>query len=192
MSLAELSRVTRIPVASLEAIESDRFDELPGEVFVRGFLKVVRAGRGPGAGRGARALHVEPPRGVRDAAARADAAAGRPRGAGAPLRRRHRVRAAAHPPLARAVDRAQAARARHADRAVAERPRPVAAASPASGEPRSRARRCVVRTVEVGEADIIVTLVTEQVGKLSAIVRGARGARGASGGALEPVHTLWP
>jgi cytoskeletal protein RodZ len=38
-SIAELSRVTRIPQASLEAIESDRFDELPGEVFVRGFLK---------------------------------------------------------------------------------------------------------------------------------------------------------
>jgi cytoskeletal protein RodZ len=39
VSVAELSRVTRIPHASLEAIESDRFDELPGEVFVRGFLK---------------------------------------------------------------------------------------------------------------------------------------------------------
>jgi len=39
MSLAEVSRVTRIPVASLSSIESDRFDELPGDVFVRGFLK---------------------------------------------------------------------------------------------------------------------------------------------------------
>lgn len=39
VSVPELSRVTRIPSASLEAIESDRFDELPGEVFVRGFLK---------------------------------------------------------------------------------------------------------------------------------------------------------
>jgi cytoskeletal protein RodZ len=38
-SVAELSRLTRIPQASLEAIEADRFDELPGEVFVRGFLK---------------------------------------------------------------------------------------------------------------------------------------------------------
>ena len=45
MSVAELSRVTRIPTASLEAIEADRFDELPGEVFVRGFLEGVRAGR---------------------------------------------------------------------------------------------------------------------------------------------------
>lgn len=39
VSTPELARVTRIPLASLEAIESDRFDELPGEVFVRGFLK---------------------------------------------------------------------------------------------------------------------------------------------------------
>jgi cytoskeletal protein RodZ len=39
MSVPELSRVTRIPTASLDAVESDRFDELPGEVFVRGFLK---------------------------------------------------------------------------------------------------------------------------------------------------------
>lgn len=39
MSLSELSRVTRIPTASLEAVEADRFDELPGEVFVKGFLR---------------------------------------------------------------------------------------------------------------------------------------------------------
>jgi len=39
MSLAELARVTRIPNASLVAMEADRFDELPGEVFVRGFLR---------------------------------------------------------------------------------------------------------------------------------------------------------
>lgn len=39
MSLAEVSRVTRIPQHTLEAIECDRFDDLPGEVFVRGFLK---------------------------------------------------------------------------------------------------------------------------------------------------------
>jgi hypothetical protein len=36
---AELSRITRISSASIEAIEGDRFDELPGEVFVRGFLR---------------------------------------------------------------------------------------------------------------------------------------------------------
>ena len=39
MSLAEVSRATRVPIASIERIEADRFDELPGEVFVRGFLR---------------------------------------------------------------------------------------------------------------------------------------------------------
>jgi len=39
MSVEEVSRATRIPVASIERIEADHFDDLPGEVFVRGFLK---------------------------------------------------------------------------------------------------------------------------------------------------------
>ncbi|MBX3186807.1 MAG: helix-turn-helix domain-containing protein [Labilithrix sp.] len=39
MGLAEVSRVTRIPLGTLEAIEGDHFDALPGEVFVKGFLK---------------------------------------------------------------------------------------------------------------------------------------------------------
>ena len=39
MSLEEISRSTRIPVTSIERIEADQFDDLPGEVFVRGFLK---------------------------------------------------------------------------------------------------------------------------------------------------------
>lgn len=39
MSLEEVARATRIPVASIERIEADHFDDLPGEVFVRGFLK---------------------------------------------------------------------------------------------------------------------------------------------------------
>jgi DNA repair protein RecO (recombination protein O) len=48
----------------------------------------------------------------------------------------------------------------------------------------------VVRTVEVGESDVIATLVTEQAGKVSAIVRGARKGSRRVGGALEPVHTI--
>jgi DNA repair protein RecO (recombination protein O) len=48
----------------------------------------------------------------------------------------------------------------------------------------------VVRTVELGEADVIATLFTEQVGKISAIVRGARKGSQRIGGALEPVHTI--
>ena len=39
MSVEEVSRGTRVPVASVERIEADQFDDLPGEVFVRGFLK---------------------------------------------------------------------------------------------------------------------------------------------------------
>ncbi|HEY6562659.1 MAG TPA: helix-turn-helix domain-containing protein [Polyangiaceae bacterium] len=39
MSLEEIARSTRVPMSSVERIESDQFDELPGEVFVRGFLK---------------------------------------------------------------------------------------------------------------------------------------------------------
>ena len=39
MSVEEVSRATRIPVASLERLENDHFDDLPGEVFVRGFLR---------------------------------------------------------------------------------------------------------------------------------------------------------
>jgi cytoskeletal protein RodZ len=39
MSVVELARITRIPVHSLEAIEENQFDSLPGEVFARGFLK---------------------------------------------------------------------------------------------------------------------------------------------------------
>jgi DNA repair protein RecO (recombination protein O) len=48
----------------------------------------------------------------------------------------------------------------------------------------------VVRTVELGEADVIATLFTEQVGKVSAMVRGARKGSRRIGGALEPVHTI--
>jgi cytoskeletal protein RodZ len=39
MSVEEISRATRIPVLSIERLENDHFDDLPGEVFVRGFLK---------------------------------------------------------------------------------------------------------------------------------------------------------
>jgi cytoskeletal protein RodZ len=39
MSIEEIARSTRVPMSSVERIESDQFDELPGEVFVRGFLR---------------------------------------------------------------------------------------------------------------------------------------------------------
>jgi len=39
MSIGEVSRATRIPSQAIERIENDHFDDLPGEVFTRGFLK---------------------------------------------------------------------------------------------------------------------------------------------------------
>ena len=39
MSVEEVSRSTRVPISSVERMEADRFGELPGEVFVRGFLR---------------------------------------------------------------------------------------------------------------------------------------------------------
>ena len=48
----------------------------------------------------------------------------------------------------------------------------------------------VVRTVEFGESDVIATLITEQLGKVGAVVRGARKGSRRVGGALEPVHTI--
>ena len=39
LTLLELSKVTRIPEASLEAIENNSFEEFAAEVFVRGFLR---------------------------------------------------------------------------------------------------------------------------------------------------------
>jgi cytoskeletal protein RodZ len=41
MSLAEVARVTRIPLTTVEAVERDQFDDLPGDVFVRGFLRSI-------------------------------------------------------------------------------------------------------------------------------------------------------
>lgn len=39
MSVAEISRATRISASAIERIEADHFDDLPGDVFTRGFLK---------------------------------------------------------------------------------------------------------------------------------------------------------
>lgn len=48
----------------------------------------------------------------------------------------------------------------------------------------------LVRSVAFGEADSIVTLFTETLGKASAVVRGARRSSKRFAGALEPMHTL--
>jgi len=39
IALQDVSRTTKIPVRSLERLEAGRYEALPGEVFVRGFIK---------------------------------------------------------------------------------------------------------------------------------------------------------
>jgi DNA repair protein RecO (recombination protein O) len=48
----------------------------------------------------------------------------------------------------------------------------------------------LLRRVELGEADLIVTLFTRTLGRISALARGARRSRKRFGGALEPFFTL--
>ena len=39
IALQDVSRTTKIPLRSLERLEAGEYDALPGEVFVRGFIK---------------------------------------------------------------------------------------------------------------------------------------------------------
>ena len=55
---------------------------------------------------------------------------------------------------------------------------------------RVRTEALVVRTVEYGESDVIVTLLTESMGKIGVVVRGGRKSSKRVGGALEPFHTM--
>lgn len=48
----------------------------------------------------------------------------------------------------------------------------------------------VVRSIEYGESDLVLSLITEAVGKLGAIVRGGRKSARRVGGALEPFHSV--
>jgi DNA repair protein RecO (recombination protein O) len=48
----------------------------------------------------------------------------------------------------------------------------------------------VLRRVEYGEADLVVTLLTRSLGRVSALARAARKSRRRFGGALEPFFTL--
>jgi DNA repair protein RecO (recombination protein O) len=48
----------------------------------------------------------------------------------------------------------------------------------------------LLRRVEYGEADLVLTLLTQKVGKVSALARGARKSMKRFGGSLEPMHTL--
>lgn len=48
----------------------------------------------------------------------------------------------------------------------------------------------LLRRVEYGESDLVLTLLTQKLGKVSALARGARKSSKRFGGALEPMHTL--
>lgn len=39
MSVVEVARATRIPLQAIRSIEAEHYDDLPGEVFTRGFLR---------------------------------------------------------------------------------------------------------------------------------------------------------
>jgi DNA repair protein RecO (recombination protein O) len=48
----------------------------------------------------------------------------------------------------------------------------------------------LLRRVDYGESDLVLTLFTESLGRISALARGARRSRRRFGGVLEPMHTL--
>jgi DNA repair protein RecO (recombination protein O) len=48
----------------------------------------------------------------------------------------------------------------------------------------------LLRRVEYGESDLVLTLLTQKLGKVSALARGARKSSKRFGSALEPMHTL--
>lgn len=48
----------------------------------------------------------------------------------------------------------------------------------------------LLRRVEYGETDLVLTLLTQKLGKVSALARGARKSSKRFGSALEPMHTL--
>jgi DNA repair protein RecO (recombination protein O) len=48
----------------------------------------------------------------------------------------------------------------------------------------------LLRRVEYGESDLVITLLTDTIGRVSALARGARKSVKRFGGVLEPMHTL--
>jgi DNA repair protein RecO (recombination protein O) len=51
-------------------------------------------------------------------------------------------------------------------------------------------RALLLRRVDSRDADLVLTLFTEQLGRVSALARSARSSKKRFGGALEPMHTL--
>jgi DNA repair protein RecO (recombination protein O) len=66
----------------------------------------------------------------------------------------------------------------------------VAVARARAQESLRTTRALLVKRVEYGESDLVLTLFTERFGRVSALARGARKSARRFGGALEPMHTL--
>lgn len=66
----------------------------------------------------------------------------------------------------------------------------MAAARVRSAQKSLDTRALLVRRVDYGESDLVLTLFTERRGLLSALARSARRSQKRFGGALEPMHTL--
>lgn len=62
--------------------------------------------------------------------------------------------------------------------------------APNDPQRRVRTRAYVLSRVAYGEADLVVHLFTEELGRIPALARGARRSQKRFGGALEPIHTL--
>ena len=59
-----------------------------------------------------------------------------------------------------------------------------------TSSPARVAQALLLRRVEYGESDLVVTLLTDTVGRISALARGARKSAKRFGGVIEPMHTL--
>ncbi|HEX3593620.1 MAG TPA: DNA repair protein RecO [Polyangiaceae bacterium] len=59
-----------------------------------------------------------------------------------------------------------------------------------ASRPSHRTRAFLLRRTEHGEADLVLALFTESLGRIPALGRGARRSQKRFGGALEPFHTL--
>ena len=59
-----------------------------------------------------------------------------------------------------------------------------------TSSPARVAQALLLRRVEYGESDLVVTLLTDTIGRISALARGARKSVKRFGGVIEPMHTL--
>ena len=59
-----------------------------------------------------------------------------------------------------------------------------------TSSPARVAHALLLRRVEYGESDLVLTLLTDTIGRISALARGARKSVKRFGGVLEPMHTL--